>query len=277
MNLTELWTRPRDRRPTVHAITNPVTVNDVANIILAACGAPTMAQDEREVEEIQALSDALMLNLGAVRAQEAMLRAGRRANALGHPVVLDPVGAGATFLRGELGRRILHDVRCAVIRGNASEMRALALGSETTRGVEASEVDKVTEDTLDAALDMLRAFSEKTGAVAVLTGEIDLVVQGDRAAVVRGGSPLMVRITGAGCMLTALIAALCGASPDDPFGAAVTAAAVMDVCGELAGKRVCEMQEGTASFRTRLIDAVSCLTPEILARNARVELRQVGA
>lgn len=277
MNLEDIWARARERRPTVHAITNPVTVNDCANIILAAYGAPTMAQDAREVEEIQALSDALMLNLGAVRAQEAMLCAGRKANALGHPVVLDPVGAGASGLRGALGRQILREVRCAVVRGNASEMRALALGSETTRGVEASEPDKVTEGNLAAALDMLRAFSRETGAVAVLTGQTDLVVQGDRAAVVRGGSALMGRITGAGCMLTSLITTLCGACPDDPFGAAVTAVAAMDVCGELAERRVCEMREGTASFRTRLIDAVSCLTPALLAQHARVELRQVGA
>lgn len=276
MNLADLWTQPRAKRPTVHAITNPVTVGDVANMILAAYGAPTMAQDEREVEEIQQLSHALVLNLGAVRAREAMLRAGRKANALGHPVVLDPVGAGASFLRGELGRRILHDVQCAVIRGNASEMRALALGSETTKGVEASDADKVTDRNLDAALEMLHAFSQKTGAVAVLTGEIDLVAQGGRAAVVRGGSVLMGRITGAGCMLTALIATLCGASPDDPFVAAVTAVAAMNTCGELAEKRVREMREGTASFRTRLIDAVSCLTPELLAQNAHVELRPAG-
>ena len=273
MNLEAIWARAAEARPTVHAITNPVTVNDCANVILAAGGAPIMAQDEREAAEIQSRSDALVLNLGALHAQEAMLRAGREANACGHPVVLAPVGAGASFFRGELGRRLLHDVRCTAVRGNASEMRALALGSETTRGVEADARDRVTEGNLEAALAMLRAFSEKTGAVAVLTGETDLVVHGARAATVYGGDPMMGRVTGAGCMLTSLIGTLAGANPDDPFGAAVAAVAAMDVCGGLAGKRVREMQEGTASFRTRLNDAVSLLTPGQLAREARVTPR----
>ncbi len=121
--LKEIVVNTRAARPLVHAITNNVTVNDCANIILAAYGAPTMAQDEREVEEITALSDALVLNLGALRAQEAMRLAGKKANALGHPVVLDPVAAGASFLRGETSRRLLHEVKMAVIRGNASEIR----------------------------------------------------------------------------------------------------------------------------------------------------------
>lgn len=276
MNLSQIWEQAKTTRPTVHAITNPVTVNDCANIIHAAYGAPTMAQDPREVEEIQALSHALVLNLGAIRAEEAMLLAGKKANALGHPVVLDPVGAGASFLRGELGRRVLREVSCAVIRGNASEIRALALGSETTRGVEASEGDKVTEHNLEASLEMLREFSEKTGAVVTLTGQIDLIAHGTRAAIVRGGSALMERITGAGCMLTSLIATLCGANPENPMEAAVTAVAAMAVCGELAEERVTEMREGTASFRTRFIDAVSCLTPAKLAQHAHVEFRTSG-
>ena len=227
MNLEAIWARAAEARPTVHAITNPVTVNDCANVILAAGGAPA-----------------------------------RTGDAHAH-----------SFFRGELGRRLLHDVRCTAVRGNASEMRALALGSETTRGVEADARDRVTEGNLEAALAMLRAFSEKTGAVAVLTGETDLVVHGARAATVYGGDPMMGRVTGAGCMLTSLIGTLAGANPDDPFGAAVAAVAAMDVCGGLAGKRVREMQEGTASFRTRLIDAVSLLTPGQLAREARVTPR----
>ena len=118
--LKQIVARTREVRPLIHTITNSVTVNDCANIILAAYGAPTMAQDEREVEEITALSQALVLNLGALRAQEAMLLAGKKANALGHPVVMDPVAAGASFLRGETSRRLLHEVQMAVIRGNAS-------------------------------------------------------------------------------------------------------------------------------------------------------------
>ena len=262
--LKEIIVNTRAARPLVHAITNNVTVNDCANIILAAYGAPTMAQDEREVEEITALSNALVLNLGALRAQEAMRLAGKKANALGHPVVLDPVAAGASFLRGETSRRLLHEVKMAVIRGNASEIRALAMGSETTQGVEVNAVDKVTEENLEAAVQMVKAFSKRTGAVVALTGAIDLVSDGERTAIVRGGCEMMSRITGAGCMLTALTATYCGANPDKPFESAVAAVGVMDVCGELAYRRVCEATEGTASFRTRLIDAVSLLADENL-------------
>ena len=273
MNFAAILENTRARRPLVHAITNNVTVNDCANIILAVYGAPTMAQDEREVEEITALSQALLLNLGALRAQQSMLLAGKKANALGLPIVLDPVAAGASFLRGETSRRLLHELHLSVIRGNASEMRALAEGSETTQGVEASAIDRVTEDNLDGALARLRAFAVRTGAVAVQTGAIDLIAAPDgRAAVVRGGSELMSRITGAGCMLSALTAALCGGNPDAPFEAAATAVCTMNVCAELAERRVREMTEGTASFRTRLIDAVSNVQPSLLEQKAKIIL-----
>lgn len=259
-------------RPLVHAITNYITANDCANIILAAGGAPTMAQDEREVEEITALSHALVLNLGALRAQEAMLLAGRKANCFGHPVVFDPVAAGASFLRGENSRRLLHDIKMSVIRGNASEIRALAIGTETTLGVEANALDKVTESNLLESAALVQAFSRRTGAVVALTGEIDLVTDGTRTAVLYGGCEMMGRITGAGCMLTALTACYCGANPCQPFEAAVAAVGVMDICGETAYQQVKRAGEGTASFRTRLIDAVSVFKTENLADKLRLQL-----
>lgn len=270
--IQDIVRQTREKRPMVHAITNNVTVNDCANIILAAYGAPTMAQDTREVEEITALSDALVLNLGALRAQEAMLLAGKKANELGHPIVLDPVAAGASFLRGETCRKLLHELRIAVIRGNASEIRALALGSETTLGVEVNALDKVTEDNLEASAEMVRAFSRRVGAVVALTGEIDLVTDGTQTAVLRGGCEMMSRITGAGCMLTALTGAYCGANPDRPFAAAVAAVAVMDACGEAAYERVREAMEGTASFRTRLLDAVSLLNEKELETRLHLQI-----
>ena len=270
--IQDIVRQTREKRPMVHAITNIVTVNDCANIILAAYGAPTMAQDTREVEEITALSDALVLNLGALRAQEAMLLAGKKANELGHPIVLDPVAAGASFLRGETCRKLLHELRIAVIRGNASEIRALALGSETTLGVEVNALDKVTEDNLEASAEMVRAFSRRVGAVVALTGEIDLVTDGTQTAVLRGGCEMMSRITGAGCMLTALTGAYCGANPDRPFAAAVAAVAVMDACGEAAYERVREAMEGTASFRTRLLDAVSLLNEKELETRLQLQI-----
>ena len=255
-----------------HCITNPVTVNDCANIILAAGGTAIMAQDEREVEEITAHAQALVLNMGAVRAQEAMLRAAGTAKKLGHPVILDPVAAGASRLRGDMCARLLAEGLISVIRGNASEVRALAAGAGQESGVEADLHDQINEHNLAESAAWLRDFARRTGTVVQLTGAIDVITDGKRTAVLSGGSELLRRITGAGCMLTSLTGVYCGAVPDKLLEAAVTASEVMKHCGEQAEARVRKEMEGTASFRTRLIDAVSLLDAEEIASNARLQL-----
>lgn len=262
----------QNRTPMVHSITNNVTINDCANIILAAGGTAIMAQDEREVEEITSHAQALVINMGAVRAQEAMLRAAKIAKRNGRPVVLDPVAAGASTLRREMCSRLLSENLVSVIRGNASEVRALAAGAEQETGVEASALDSVTEDNLQESAAWLRSFSRRTGAVVMLTGAMDVITNGTRTAVVRGGSAYLRRITGAGCMLTSLTGVYCGANPDILLEAAVTASEVMKHCGETAEARVRKEMEGTASFRTRLIDAVSMLTGSDLAAKLRVQI-----
>lgn len=259
-------------RPMTHCITNPVTVNDCANIILAAGGTAIMAQDEREVEEITAHAQSLVLNMGAVRAQEAMLRAARMAKKLGHPVILDPVAAGASRLRGDMCARLLAEGLISVIRGNASEVRALAAGAGQESGVEADLHDQINEHNLAESAAWLRDFARRTGTVVQLTGAIDVITDGKRTAVLSGGSELLRRITGAGCMLTSLTGVYCGAVPDKLLEAAVTASEVMKHCGEQAEARVRKEMEGTASFRTRLIDAVSLLDAEEIASNARLQL-----
>ena len=259
-------------RPMTHCITNPVTVNDCANIILAAGGTAIMAQDEREVEEITAHAQSLVLNMGAVRAQEAMLRAARTAKKLGHPVILDPVAAGASRLRGDMCARLLAEGLISVIRGNASEVRALAAGAGQESGVEADLHDRIDEHNLAESAAWLRDFARRTGTVVQLTGAIDVITDGKRTAVLSGGSELLRRITGAGCMLTSLTGVYCGAVPDKLLEAAVTASEVMKHCGEQAEGRVRKEMEGTASFRTRLIDAVSLLDAEEIASNARLHL-----
>ena len=256
----------------VHSITNNVTINDCANIILAAGGTAIMAQDEREVEEITAHAQSLVLNMGAVRAQEAMLRAARTAKKLGHPVILDPVAAGASRLRGDMCARLLAEGLISVIRGNASEVRALAAGAGQESGVEADLHDQINEHNLAESAAWLRDFARRTGTVVQLTGAIDVITDGKRTAVLSGGSELLRRITGAGCMLTSLTGVYCGAVPDKLLEAAVTASEVMKHCGEQAEARVRKEMEGTASFRTRLIDAVSLLDAEEIASNARLQL-----
>lgn len=186
--------RTQQTRPMVHSITNPVTINDCANIILAAGGTAIMAQDEREVDQITAHAAALALNMGALRAQEAMMLAARTSKRLGHPVVLDPVAAGASRLRGEMCSRLLAEGLVSVVRGNASEIRALTAGQENAAGVEVDVLDRVTEQNLTESAAWLRQFSRRTGSVVMLTGVIDLITDGERTAVLRGGSELMGRM-----------------------------------------------------------------------------------
>ena len=167
-----LFANVRAKSPLVHNITNYVTVNDCANIVLACGASPIMADDAAEVEDITSLCAGLNLNIGTLNSRTipSMLLAGHTANRLGHPVVLDPVGAGASHLRTETALRLLREVKFTVIRGNISEIRTLAAGSGTTKGVDADTADKVTDETLDKTVAFAKAFAARTGAVVAVTG-----------------------------------------------------------------------------------------------------------
>ena len=262
----------RARGPLIHNITNYVTANDCANILLACGASPIMADDPAEAEEITALCDGLVLNMGTLHRHTipAMLAAGKRANGLGHPVVLDPVGAGASSLRRETADRLLREIRLAVIRGNRSEIRALAVGTAGNRGVDADEETGKKESPEKNAA-MLRAFSRKTGAVIVMTGEEDYAADGKRVFRIRNGHPEMRRVTGTGCQLSALTAAFVAANPDQPLWAAAAAVCAMGLCGEIAQRRLSGL-DGTAAYRGYIIDAVSRLTPSELERGAQYEI-----
>ncbi|MBS1401917.1 MAG: hydroxyethylthiazole kinase [Oscillospiraceae bacterium] len=262
----------RTRAPLVQCITNFVTVNDCANILLAAGASPTMAHDIREVEESVAGVQALVLNMGAIEDADAMVLAGKRANALGIPVVLDPVAAGVTALRREVAARLLREVRIAVIRGNASEIRAMASGEIGGSGVDVAAVDAVTEDNLPQAVAMAQTLARRTGGVVAISGPIDVIADGEHAALLRNGCATMSRITGSGCMVTTLAGAFCGALPEKPFRAACAALATMGVCGEVAEARRLQNGTGNATFRTDLIDAVFNLTEEQLTKGVRYEV-----
>lgn len=264
----------RDTAPLVQCITNFVTVNDCANIILAAGGSPTMAHDIREVEEAVAGVNALVCNLGAIGDVEAMLLAGKKANELGIPVVLDPVAAGVTTLRREASARLLSDLRFAVIRGNASEIKALASGGNGGSGVDVSAADAVTEENLSRTVELARGLARRTGAVAAVSGAVDIVTDGEETILLRGGCPTMARITGSGCMLTALTGAFCAASPGLPLAAAAAAMAAMGVAGEAAEVRRLQNGTGNATFRNDLIDAVFNLTETQLIQGVRYEIYQ---
>lgn len=263
----------RETAPLVQCITNFVTVNDCANIILAIGGSPTMASHIREVEEAVEGVQALVCNLGAIDKLESMILAGKRANVLGIPVVLDPVGAGGTAFRREAVARMMGEIRFTAIRGNASEIRFLAGQSAAGSGVDVSPLDAVTEANLPAAAEMAAQLSRDTGSVIAISGKTDVISDGSRTMILRNGCATMARITGSGCMLTALMGAFCGSSRD-AFGAACTAMAAMGVSGELAEKKRLEKGTGNATFRTDLIDGIFNLTEEQLTQGVRYEIYQ---
>ena len=166
----------RKNGPLIHNITNYVTVNDCANIVIACGASPIMADDKEEVADITTICAGLNINIGTLNSRtiSSMLIAGKRANELNHPVVLDPVGAGASKLRTKTAMQLLEEVKFSVIRGNISEIKTLASGSGTTKGVDADVADKVTEDNLDDVVAFAKSFAEKTGAVIAITGSIDI-------------------------------------------------------------------------------------------------------
>ena len=261
----------RAASPLVHCITNYVTVNDVANVLLAIGARPIMADDPEEVEEITALCAGLCLNIGTLNARTipSMLAAGKHARALGHPVVLDPVGAGASRLRTETALRILDEVHPTVVRGNISEIRTLAIGSGTTQGVDASAADAVTEETLAATADFLRGFAARAEVIVVVTGAIDLVTDGVTVYAVRNGRAEMGRVTGTGCQLSALLAAALAIEPLGLLASVAETVALMGVAGEIACAQMGE-RDGNAAYRTRIIDAIYHIAGEELAARMNI-------
>ena len=264
----------RQKAPLIHNITNYVTVNDCANMVLACGASPIMADDLGEVEEITALCAGLNINIGTLNSRtiDSMLLAGRTANRLGHPVVLDPVGAGASRLRTGTALRLLEEVQFAVIRGNISEIRTLASGAGTTKGVDADVADRVTEENLDAAVRFAKGFASRTGAVIAITGAIDIVADRDTAYCIRNGDAMMSSITGTGCQLSALTAAFVTANPGRTLEAAAAAVCAMGLAGEVAHRRLTPL-DGNATYRNYIIDAIYNMTPQQLEEGANYEVR----
>ena len=270
--LSECARRVRDAVPLVHCITNYVTVNDCANALLACGGSPIMSDEPEDVRDITGICGGLVLNIGTLnrRSLEGMAVAGARATELGHPIVLDPVGAGASTLRTEAAARILDTMAVTVVRGNMSEIKAVAGAASATRGVDVDPADTVTDETLESSCAFARSLAEKLGCVVAITGAIDIVADARRSVAVRNGVALMGKITGAGCMLSAVSGAYVAANPDDAFMAEVAAIAGEGLAGEVAASRMGAL-DGNGSFRTYLLDALYNLSAEQLITGARVE------
>lgn len=266
--LAEILFKNRSVSPLVHCITNYVTANDCANLLLACGASAIMADDPDEVEEITSLCSGVVLNLGTPnpRKIEALLKAGQKAAQSGHGIVFDPVGVGGSQLRQSAAQKLLAAVPCSVIRGNSSEIRTLVQGSVAHRGVDA-DWDGKAEDNLALA----KTLAKHSGAVVVLTGTEDIVTDGETAYRVRNGHPMMRSVTGSGCMLSALLGAYVSASPEQRLTAALAAVCAMGLCGEIAQRRLSPL-DGNATYRNYIIDAIYNLTPEDLEKGANYEI-----
>lgn len=263
----------RTHTPLIHNITNYVTVNDVANVLLACGGSPIMADEPEDAAEITKICSGLNINIGTLnkRTIEAMFAAGHRAQELGHILVLDPVGAGASKLRTETALKLMQELKFDVIRGNMSEIKTLALGSGTTRGVDADVSDAVTEQNLSAAVSFVKDFARQADCIAAVTGAIDLVSDGETCYVIRNGRKEMGQVTGTGCQLSGIMAAFVAAHPDK-LEAAAAAVACMGLAGEIAWSRM-EEGDGNSTYRNRIIDAIYNMDSETLERGAKYEIR----
>jgi len=249
----------RSTKPLIHNITNYVVANETANAILCLGALPVMAHAAEEVEEMASITGALVLNIGTLTPDlvDSMVLAGRAANAAGVPIVLDPVGAGATRLRTEACERLIAEVDIAVIRGNAGEIAILSGGGGEVRGVEsigAYDVPRVAA-----------ALAGRTGCVVAVTGAVDYVTDGRRVLTVSNGHPLMATITGSGCMSTTMVASFLAVQPDALLASA-EALAVFGIAGEDAAVRA----SGPGSFHVGLYDALAALTAESVAGRARI-------
>ena len=264
----------RAKSPLVHNITNYVTVNDVANVLLAAGGSPIMSDDADDVEDITSICGGLNINIGTLNKNTipSMFLAGRKANELGHIVLLDPVGAGASRLRTDTANRLMQEVRFDAVRGNISEIKTLCTGSGTTKGVDADAVDAVTEANLDDGVALVKAFARQAGCIIAVTGAIDLVSDGERCWCIRNGRPEMSRITGTGCQLSALTTAFLVANPEHKLEAAAAAVCTMGLAGEIAWANM-QPGDGNSTYRNRIIDAIFNMTGDTLEKGAKYELR----
>jgi len=255
----------RERQPLVLSITNYVTVNDCANAVLAVGGSPVMSDEIKDAVELAGNASAVVINIGTLneRTVETMVAAGLEANKRGVPVVLDPVGAGATGYRTEITRLLLDKVKFAVIRGNISEISAAYGSKSTNKGVDAGAMDMMD---VNEIAEMAKKLSAQTGAVIAVTGKVDVIADAKDAYSVYNGSHYMSRITGCGCMLSCILGAYCGAV-EAYLPAAVCAIAAMGIAGEQAEKKMA----GTGSFRMHLIDGLSNMCENVFNEGNKIE------
>jgi hydroxyethylthiazole kinase len=253
-DVMEVLNTVREKNPLVHNITNVVVTNFTANGLLALGASPVMAYAKEEIADMAKLAGALVLNIGTLREEEieAMLLAGASANQHGVPVIFDPVGAGATPYRTETARKVMKEVKVAVLRGNAAEI-ANVIGEEwTIKGVDA---DSGNGDSITIA----KKAAQQLGTVVVVTGKDDVVTDGETTYVIHNGHPILTKVTGTGCLLTSVIGAF-AAVEENKVNAAVSALIYYGIAAELAASKT--EGKGPGSFQIELLNQLSLVAPQ---------------
>lgn len=269
-NIGILLNKLKEKKPLVHNITNYVTVNDCANILLAIGASPIMADDLKECADITSIASSLVINIGTLneRTIESMIASGKKANELNIPIVFDPVGVGASDFRNKTAKRILDEVKISVLRGNMSEIKFIAGLESETKGVDASEADLNSDN--EEGVNVAKDLAERFNCIVAITGATDIVSDGERVAIIKNGTKMLSNITGTGCMTTALVGAYLGAcdKQNDYFTAAVSGIISMGICGEVAEEKVGHV--GLGSFHMGIMDAISNLNKKIILSRSKI-------
>lgn len=277
-NLKNSLENVRENNPLTHCITNSVTINDCANAVLAIGGSPIMAEDEEEMEEVVEIADVLVINIGKLSKEQikAMNVSAAHATKTNTPIVLDPVGAGISQLRNNTIKYLVENNNITAIRGNISEIKAIAniiglLNTESAaKGVDVSEDDIISRDNLEINGNLVKELAKKLDTVVIASGPLDIISNGETTIVLDNGDEMMPLITGSGCMLTSIVGSC--VAVNDPFEGSILASITMSLAGEKAREQVDENNLGTGSFRTFLIDYLYKTNVESLINESKIEI-----
>lgn len=266
----------RDINPLTHCITNYVTINDCANAVLAIGASPSMANEEPEMEEFVEIASSTVINMGTLLDNQidAMKKAAEHTKKTGTPLVIDPVAVGVSKLRNDTTKELIDMSSPCIIRGNMSEIKAIAKifnisdNTSKAKGVDVASDDVITEDNLDANMQLVKDTASALDCVINVSGPMDLISDGCKCYAIDNGEAIMSKITGSGCMLTCILGSF--SSITNPLDAAIIGTLSMTIAGELAYKKTLYNKAGSGSFRTYLIDELYNMNEEKILKYANV-------
>ena len=276
--IDDTLTQIKTKNPLTHCITNSVTINDCANAVLAIGGSPFMAEDAEELEEVVTIADVLVINIGKLSKEQinSMNISAKVANDTNTPIVLDPVGVGVTQLRNKTTLDLINNYKITAIRGNISEIKAIAklIGvideNNAAKGVDVNVDDMITEENLQANGEIIKEVALKLDTTILASGPIDILSDGETTISIDNGDDMMPLITGSGCMLSSIVGSCIGGS--SPLEGSLVAILAMNLAGEKARAKVDEKDEGTGSFRAYLIDYLYKTNAESLVNESNIKI-----